>query len=91
MSSFEKTIHVAAPVRAVYNQWTQIETFPLFMAGVDRVVQVDDRTLDWTATIGGQTRTWRARITEQLPDQETGGWRGAIGGAPVVVPRRTGS
>ena len=69
MSTFNKTIHVEAPLRAVYNQWTQFETFPLFMDGVERVVQIDDRTLDWTATIAGQTRTWRARITEQLPDR----------------------
>ena len=55
--------------RAVYNQWTQFETFPLFMGGVERVVQVDDRTLDWTASIAGQSRSWRARITEQLPDR----------------------
>ena len=69
MSTFSKTIHVEAPLRAVYNQWTQFETFPLFMKGVERVVQVDDRTLDWTASIAGQSRTWRARITEQLPDR----------------------
>jgi uncharacterized membrane protein len=46
MSTFSKTIHVEAPLRAVYNQWTQFETFPLFMDGVERVVRVDDRTLD---------------------------------------------
>jgi uncharacterized membrane protein len=39
------------------------------MDGVERVVQVDDRTLDWTAAIAGQKRSWRARITEQLPDR----------------------
>jgi uncharacterized membrane protein len=69
MSSFSKSIHVQAPLRTVYNQWTQFESFPLFMEGVQKVVQLDDRTLDWTAEVLGQTRTWRARITRQLPDR----------------------
>ncbi|HEY8167854.1 MAG TPA: SRPBCC family protein [Candidatus Limnocylindrales bacterium] len=69
MSTFSTSILVEAPLRTVYNQWTQFESFPLFMDGVDEVRQVDDRTLDWTASIGGQTKTWSARITRQLPDR----------------------
>ena len=40
----EKSIQVDAPVRAVYNQWTQFEEFPQFMGGVQQVTQVDDQT-----------------------------------------------
>ena len=39
------------------------------MEGVDTVVQVDDRTLDWTASVAGRTKTWQARITDQTPPE----------------------
>jgi len=69
MSQIIETIDVDVPVRTAYNQWTQFESFPAFMEGVERVSQVDDTTLEWVATIAGQRKEWRARITEQEPDQ----------------------
>lgn len=68
MPRFESSIDVDVPVRVAYDQWTQFESFPHFMEGVESVVQVDDRTLDWTASIAGQRREWRAVITDQTPD-----------------------
>ncbi|HEU4572779.1 MAG TPA: SRPBCC family protein, partial [Candidatus Limnocylindrales bacterium] len=65
----QHSIDVNVPVRTAYDQWTQFEDFPRFMEGVERVVQLDDTTLEWTADINGQKRTWRAKITEQEPDQ----------------------
>ena len=41
----------------------------MFMEGVEKVEQLDDTTLRWTANIAGQERTWKARITEQNPDE----------------------
>lgn len=69
MSRIDETIDVLVPVTTAYNQWTQFEDFPHFMEGVERVVQLDDHTLEWTAEIAGQVRHWRARITEQVPDE----------------------
>jgi uncharacterized membrane protein len=69
MSRIEKTIEVDAPLDAVYGQWTQFEDFPRFMEGVTSVTQLDDRTLHWEAQVGGRTKTWTARITDQTPDQ----------------------
>ena len=69
MSRIDDTIDVNVPVRTAYNQWTQFEEFPHFMEGVNRVVQLNDETLEWTATIGGQTRQWQARIIDQVPDE----------------------
>lgn len=40
------------------------------MEGVRRVRQVTDETLEWTAEIAGQERSWAARITEQQPDRK---------------------
>jgi uncharacterized membrane protein len=78
VSRITETIDVDVPVRAAYDQWTQFESFPEFMEGVDRVVQVDDTTLDWTASIAGKVKNWRAEITEQRPD-ELVAWRSTEG------------
>jgi uncharacterized membrane protein len=69
MSSIIETIDAAVPVRTAYDQWTQFESFPSFMEGVEKVDQLDDTTIRWVANIAGQKRTWKARITEQIPDE----------------------
>ncbi len=69
MSKIEQSIDVNVPIHEAYNQWTQFETFPQFMQGVDEVRQLDDTHLHWSATIGGQHKEWDAEITEQQPDQ----------------------
>ena len=68
MSTIHRAIEVAVPIRTAYDQWTQFEGFPTFMEGVERVEQLDDRRLRWTAEILGQKRTWDAEITRQEPD-----------------------
>ncbi|CAN5896000.1 SRPBCC family protein [soil metagenome] len=68
MSAVEESIEVKVPVRTAYNQWTQFESFPLFMEGVEQVEQLSNDTLKWVAEIGGKKREWTAEITEQHPD-----------------------
>ena len=95
MSRITEEIDIDVPVRVAYDQWTQFESFPRFMEGIDRVVQLDDTTLEWTATIAGAQKRWRAEILEQRPDQLVA-WR-SIDGArnngsvrfEAVSPRRT--
>ena len=69
MSQVEESIEVQVPVSTAYNQWTQFEDFPQFLEGVEKVSQIDDKTLEWTAEIAGQRREWTAEITEQTPDE----------------------
>jgi uncharacterized membrane protein len=69
MSQILESIDVDVPVRTAYDQWTQFETFPRFMEGVKQVRQLDDRTLEWVADVGGQEKRWKAKITEQAPDR----------------------
>jgi uncharacterized membrane protein len=69
MSTIEKSIDVEVPVRTAYNQWTQFESFPRFMEGVESVRQLDDTHLHWKASIGGKTLEWDAEISEQIPDK----------------------
>ncbi len=78
MSRIIESIEVDVPVRVAYDQWTQFESFPHFMDGVERVVQLDDKTLEWTATIAGKTKHWRAEIVEQQPER-TVSWRSTEG------------
>jgi uncharacterized membrane protein len=69
MARIERSIEVDVPVRLAYDQWTQFEDFPLFMDGVESVVQRGDKFLDWTATVGGQKKQWTAEIVDQTPDR----------------------
>ncbi len=68
MTTIEQSIDIEVPVAVAYNQWTQFESFPQFMDGVERVDQKTDTQLHWVADIGGSTREWDAEITEQHPD-----------------------
>lgn len=80
MSTAESFIDVNVDVTTAYNQWTQFESFPLFMEDVRTVHQIDDRRLHWVAEIGGETKEWDAEIVEQIPDQRIA-WS-SIGGEP---------
>lgn len=78
MSQVQKSIDVDVPVSTAYNQWTQFETFPQFMSGVESVTQIDDTHLHWVTDIAGVEREFDAEITEQHPDERVA-WH-SIGG-----------
>jgi len=78
MSRFEEKLNVNVPIRAAYDQWTQFEDFPKFMDGVERVEQLDDKTLRWTASIAGKTKRWTAEIVDQTPDRRIA-WKSTEG------------
>jgi len=78
MSTVEKTVTVDVPVRTAYDQWTQFESFPEFMEGVESVQQLDDKRLHWKAEIAGVTREWDAEIVDQTPDERIT-WRSLAG------------
>src|SRR3990170_2155003 len=89
MSQIIEAIEVDVPVRVAYDQWTQFEKFPRFMEAVEKVEQLDDTTLRWTAEIAGVKKTWKAKITEQTPDQRIA-WtsiEGATNGGVVTFHR----
>ena len=69
MTTIARSIDVHAPVRRTYNQWTQFESFPAFMDGVERVQQVSPTLTHWEISIGGIRREFDAKITEQHPDE----------------------
>lgn len=89
MTTIEKTIDVRVPVSRAYNQWTQFESFPSFMDGVERVRQVNQTRTYWEVSIGGVHREFEAEITEQDPDERIA-WKsvdGPIHGGVVTFHR----
>lgn len=78
MSSTTASIDVNRPVHTVYNQWTQFETFPEFMEGVEEVQQRDDTHTHWRIKVGPASREFDATITEQHPDERVA-WRSDSG------------
>jgi hypothetical protein len=63
-------IDVGVPVRVAYDQWTQFQEFGSFAKGVVNVdTQDDEVTSNWTAKVAKSTRTWKATVTEQIPDR----------------------
>lgn len=78
MASHETSIKIDCPVRTVYNQWTQFESFPHFMNGVDTIEQIDDTHTLWVVSLGGAKREFDAVITEQSRDSRIA-WKSADG------------
>ena len=67
MASFEKSIDVDVPVAEAYMMFSDFESFPSFMEGVESVERLSDDKLRWRANIGGREEEWDARVTEQAP------------------------
>lgn len=78
MPTIEESIDVSVPVRTAYNQWTQFESFPQFMNGVESVTQTDDTHLHWRTKVAGVEREFDAEITEQHPDERVA-WKSVDG------------
>ena len=74
MSTITESVDVAVDVSTAYNQWTQFESFPQFMEGVEEIRQIDDTHTHWVTSIAGVTREFDATITEQNPDERVA-WR----------------
>jgi uncharacterized membrane protein len=78
MPRIEKEIIVNVPVTVAYDQWTQFESFAQFMDGVKEVIQLDEKTLRWRATVGPKDEEWEAEISEQIPYKLIA-WRSTTG------------
>jgi uncharacterized membrane protein len=78
MSTTTASVDVNRPINMVYNQWTQFESFPEFMEGVERIDQRDDTHLHWVIKVGVVTREFDATVTEQHPDERVA-WKSDSG------------
>jgi uncharacterized membrane protein len=64
MTTVEKSVDVSVPVSTAYNQWTQFESLPEFMEGVQEIRQVSDTRTHWRTKLAGVAREFDAEITE---------------------------
>lgn len=78
MPTVEQSIDVEVPLTTAYDQWTQFETFPEFMGGVEEVRQLSDTLTHWRTRIGGVEREFDAEVVEQHPDERVA-WRSVDG------------
>jgi uncharacterized membrane protein len=78
MASVTQSIDVDVDVTTAYNQWTQFESFPNFMDGVEQIRHTDDTHLHWKTNVGGVTREFDTEITEQHPDERVA-WKSTDG------------
>jgi uncharacterized membrane protein len=78
MSQIQQSVDVDVPVSVAYSQWTQFESFPHFMSGVESITQVDDTHNHWVTNIAGVEREFDTEIAEQHPDERIA-WR-SVGG-----------
>lgn len=78
MGKVRSEIDVDVPISVAYNQWTQFESFPQFMSGVNEVVQQDDLSVRWDVTMAGVKKHFDTKITEQVPDERIA-WRSTDG------------
>ena len=85
VTNIVEEIDIAAPVRLVYDQWTQFGDFPSFMKKVENVGQESDETLNWKAQVLWSHREWKATISKQVPDRmivwTSEGQKGHVDGA----------
>ncbi|MFF8392957.1 SRPBCC family protein [Streptomyces sp. NPDC016172] len=61
-------IDVGVPLRTAYDQWTQYQDFSTFAKGVKAASKADDTASDWQLKVFWSNRSWKAKTTEQVPD-----------------------
>ncbi|MEU4804750.1 SRPBCC family protein [Actinosynnema sp. NPDC023587] len=84
MTTIEKSVDVDVPVTTAYNQWTQFESFPRFMEGVESITQLTPTRTHWVTKIAGVQREFDADITEQHPDERVA-WHSVDGPSQAGV------
>ncbi|MFH9197306.1 SRPBCC family protein [Streptomyces anulatus] len=81
-----EVVDVGVPLRTAYDAWTQYDEFSGFMKGVQSVSKGEDEESDWKVKVGPSSRSFKATVQEQVPDDRIvwtsegakGSTRGAI-------------
>lgn len=64
-----EVLDVGVPLRTAYNRWTQWEEFSRFTKGVRSVSKSEEMSSDWKLKVGPSSRSWKATVQEQVPDE----------------------
>jgi len=65
-----ESVDVGVDRRTAYDQWTQYQDFSTFAKGVKSANRADDTQSDWQLKIFWSNRSWKAKTTEQVPDEK---------------------
>ncbi|MFE7045912.1 SRPBCC family protein [Streptomyces atratus] len=63
-----EVLDVGVPLRVAYDHWTQYDQFSSFAKGVRDVSKSDEMSSDWKVKVGPSSRSFKATIQEQIPD-----------------------
>ncbi|WP_335934980.1 SRPBCC family protein [Streptomyces sp. PTD5-9] len=69
VTNIVEVIDVGVPLRTAYDHWTRYEKFSGFTKGVRDVSPADEVSSDWKVKVGPSTRSWKATVQEQVPDE----------------------
>jgi uncharacterized membrane protein len=65
----QQSMDIGAPLKTVYNEWTQFEEWPAFMHRLESVSQEDETHVRFKTKIWGKSKEFMAEIVEQVPDE----------------------
>ncbi|MER5387428.1 SRPBCC family protein, partial [Streptomyces sp. NPDC002688] len=63
-----EVLDVGVPLRDTYDYWTQYDKFSSFAKGVRDVSKADEVGSDWKVKVGPSSRSFKATVQEQIPD-----------------------
>ncbi|MER7677002.1 SRPBCC family protein [Streptomyces sp. NPDC096934] len=63
-----EALDVGVPLRDAYDYWTQYDKFSSFAKGVRDVSRSDEVGSDWKVKVGPSSRSFKATVQEQIPD-----------------------
>ncbi|MET8412760.1 SRPBCC family protein [Streptomyces sp. NPDC005195] len=63
-----EVLDVGVPLRDAYDYWTQYDHFSSFAKGVRDVSKSDEVGSDWKVKVGPSSRSFKATVQEQIPD-----------------------
>ncbi|WP_405749461.1 cyclase [Streptomyces sp. NBC_00012] len=63
-----EVLDVGVPLRVAYDYWTQYDQFSSFAKGVRDVSKGDEMSSDWKVKVGPSSRSFKATVQEQIPD-----------------------
>ncbi|MER7728429.1 SRPBCC family protein [Streptomyces sp. NPDC096323] len=64
-----EVLDVGVPLRTAYDHWTQYDKFSSFAKGVRDVSTEDETSSDWKVKVGPSSRSFKATVQEQVPDE----------------------
>ncbi|WP_031081243.1 SRPBCC family protein [Streptomyces sp. NRRL WC-3549] len=68
VTSIIEVLDVGVPLRDAYDYWTQYDKFNDFAKGVQNVSKSDEMESDWKVKIAFSSRSFKATVQEQIPD-----------------------